>query len=287
MGLDPAVVHHGNPGGLVAAVNPTPKFGNPPVVETLLGVQFAPLASFSLPHFGLFWADIRGDYPHQETKPPLGPQFEEFGTGMLSPDAVRVMLLQDPEARCWFIDSSRSQLIQVQRDRFVRNWRKVTGQEAYPEYEYLKPRFEVDWRRFCDFLVNAGIETPEVNQCEVTYINHIPLGIGFESLGEIHKVLSVVAPPSVGFLPEPEVVTLNNRYLMPDKRGRLHVSVQPAVRKDDNQVVLQLTLTARGRPDTPGTDGVLRWFDIGHEWITRGFADLTTSEMHLLWRRER
>ena len=60
------------------AVIATPKFKRPPVAETLLGVQFAPLRSFSIPHFGLYWARIRSDYPDQEMKPPLGPEVEEF-----------------------------------------------------------------------------------------------------------------------------------------------------------------------------------------------------------------
>ena len=271
---------------MASTITATPKFKHPPVTETLLGVQFAPLRSFSLPHFGLYWGQIRSEYPVQDTKPPLGPQLEEFGPA-LPPQVVKLMLSAAIEARCWFIDSSGSQLIQVQRDRFIRNWRKATAQERYPEYEYLRPRFEKDWGRFCSFLADAGIERPEVNQCEVTYINHIPLGEGFSSFGEIHRVVTLVAPPPAGFLPsEPEVVVLNNSYLMPDKKGRLHVTLQPAVRKDDNRVVLQLTLTARGRPE-PGTEGILRWFDIGHEWITRGFADLTTAEMHRLWGRER
>ncbi len=272
----------------MAEANPTPKFKRPPVIETLLGVQFGPLRSFSIPHFGLFWSQIRSQYPHQEMKPPLGPEVEDFGMSV-TPGGVQVMLTTEPDARCWFIDSSQTQLIQLQRDRFIRNWRKVTGEETYPEYAVLKPRFEQDWTRFLHFLDDAGIERPEVNLCEATYVNHIPIGVGaetgVESFGEIHKILSVIAAPRTKFLPESEVATLNSRYLMPDKKGRLHVTVQPAVRKDDRRVVLQLTLTARGRPESGSTEDVLRWFDLGHEWIVRGFADLTTTDMHRLWER--
>lgn len=274
----------------MAEGSPTPKFKRPPVIETLLGVQFGPLRSFSVPHFGLFWSQIRADYPNQEMKPPLGPEVEDFGMSV-APGGAKVMLSTEPEARCWFIDPSQTQLIQLQRDRFIRNWRKVTGQETYPEYAVLKPRFAADWTRFLHFLASAGIEQPEVNQCEATYVNHIPIGIGaetgVESFGEIHKILSVIAAPRTGFLPESEVTMLNSRYLMPDKKGRLHVTVQPAVRKDDRRVVLQLTLTARGRPDSGSTEDVLRWFDLGHEWIVRGFADLTTTDMHTRWERIR
>ncbi len=164
----------------MAEANPTPKFKRPPVIETLLGVQFGPLRSFSIPHFGLFWSQIRSQYPHQEMKPPLGPEVEDFGMSV-TPGGVQVMLTTEPDARCWFIDSSQTQLIQLQRDRFIRNWRKVTGEETYPEYAVLKPRFEQDWTRFLHFLDDAGIERPEVNLCEATYVNHIPIGVGAET----------------------------------------------------------------------------------------------------------
>lgn len=97
------------PGGFVAEGSPTPKFKRPPVIETLLGVQFAPQRSFSVPHFGLFWSQIRSAYPNQEMKPPLGPEVEDFGMSV-APGGVKVMLSTEPEARCWFIDLHRHNL---------------------------------------------------------------------------------------------------------------------------------------------------------------------------------
>jgi uncharacterized protein (TIGR04255 family) len=268
----------------VTEATPTPKFRRPPVIETILGVQFAPLERFSIPHFGLFWASIRDKYPRQEMKPPLGPEIEEFG-GQLGPPTLNLLLTAEPDARCWFIDSSGTQLIQVQRDRFIRNWRKVSGGDEYPSYDVLKPRFREDWARFHDFLAREELGRPEINQCEVTYVNHIAQWEGWSSFGETHKVISLLASPIQGFLPEPEIVALNNRYLMTDKKGRLHVTLQPAVRRGDGKVVLQLTLTARGRPASSRSEDIISWFDMGHEWIVRGFVDITTTDMHRLWER--
>src|SRR2546425_18159 len=106
--------------------SPLPKYRRPPVVETALGVQFAPLKSFSIPHFGLFWNAIRGDYPKQEMKPPLGNVVEDLAAPP-APDQIHLQLVSEPEARCWFLNAGATELIQLQRDRFVRNWRKVTG----------------------------------------------------------------------------------------------------------------------------------------------------------------
>ena len=269
-----------------AVKRPLPDFEDPPVIETVLGVQFAPLSAFSIPHLGLYWNRIRHDYPKSQVMPPLGAVFEEFGRHSTGPSIGRE-LVSEPDVRCWFIDESTTQLIQVQKDRFIRNWRKVQHGDVYPRYEALKPRFKADWERFLRFLEEEGIGSPEVNQCEVTYINHMDMGKGWDSYGEIDKVvrLKLLSTPRE-FLPEPEKVNLHVRYLMPDKRGRLHVTFQPAIRRQDAKEIFQLEITARGRPAASSIDDILDWFDTAHEWIVRGFADLTTPEMHQVWRRK-
>jgi hypothetical protein len=81
------------------------------------------------------------------------------------------------------------------------------------------------------------------------------------------------------------MIQWNSSYVMGDKQGRLYVGLQPALRNYDAKEVLQLTLTARGRPASSTLEDVLSWFNMGHEWIVRGFAHLTTPEMHALWER--
>lgn len=262
---------------------PMPDFDSPPVIETLLGVQFSPLAGFSITHFGLYWSRVRGKYPVQETKPPLAPVLEEEQRSVAGP-AFGLQLVSEPEARCWLIDASATQLVQIQRDRFIRNWRKVRDSDRYPRYETLKPLFIEDWGQFVDFLRQEGFGAPEINQCEVTYINHIEVGAGWETFGQVDRVVSLVTTGSQRFLPEPEMLTLEARYPMPGG-GRLRVTMQPAIRRQDAKEVLQLTLTARGRPRLPELGASLEWFDLGHEWIVRGFTDLTTAAMHKTWRR--
>lgn len=272
----------------MAEIRPAlPEFANPPVVETVLGVQFAPLADFSAVHFGLYWQRIRDRYPTSEIQPPLREVTEQFDAGPRQAEPP-FELVTVPEVRCWFIDESRTRLIQVQKDRYVLNWRKVVGDEVYPRYERLKPAFRDEWQQFCRFLADEKIEAPEVNQCEVTYINHVELGADVKSLGEAEKLIAYWSgrPPG-DFLPSPERVTINARYVLPEKRGRLHVLLQPAIRRSDGKPIFQLTLTARGKPGSPTPEAVLDWFDLGHEWVVRGFADFTTRTMHKVWRRER
>lgn len=266
--------------------NPLPAFDEPPVIETLLGVQFAPLARLSASHLGLYWGQIRKAYPTAELKPPLGPAVEQFGQQVPRPLEIGVEIVSEPPLRIWFINESSTQLLQIQKDRFLRNWRRMKPEDVYPHYDTLKPKFVHEWDQFCDFLKGERVGVPQIDLCEVTYINHIPLGLGWETFGQAHKVVSVVKPRgNEGFLPEPEMVQMNSNYVMGDKQGRLYVGLQPALRNYDAREVLQLTLTARGKPASSALEDVLAWFDMGHEWIVRGFADFTTPEMHARWRR--
>jgi len=265
---------------------PLPDFTDPPVIETVIGVQFAPLQAFSIPHFGLYWSKIRTSYSKCEVQPPLDPAVEEFGVQTRKDPGIGIEFAPALSLRCWFIDETSTRLIQVQRDRFIQNWRKVKGDEVYPRYESLRSSFEREWQRFCEFLEQERIEMPEVNQCEVTYVNHIEPGKGWHSYGEIRNVIASWSGDSSGdFLPEPEMVRLNTTYPMPDKKGRLRIIMQPVLRGRDAQEVLQLNLTARGRPRSSRSDDILDWIDLGREWIVRGFTDFTSQEMHRIWGR--
>ena len=264
----------------------TPDYNRPPVVETYLGVQFAPLGRFSIPNFGLYWAKIRDRYPEFQIQPALGPVVERFGADDLAKPKLEVELMTVPEVRCWFIDQSGRMLTQVQRDRFIHNWRKLKPDDVYVHYDRIKPSFISEWNAFCGFLSESNLGKPEVNQCEMTYINHIQLGQGWKDYGELKKVIASWSGVSSGdFLPAPESVSLGVRYILPNKSGRLHVEMQPAVTRDGKEI-LQLNLTARGQPRSSNLDEMLEWFDLGHEWIVRGFTDFTAKDMHDFWGRK-
>jgi uncharacterized protein (TIGR04255 family) len=205
----------------------------------------------------------------------------------VSPRRPSVELADQPEVRCWFFHSDTERLIQVQRDRFIHNWRKI-GNASYPSYDKIKPRFETNWKTFCGFLVEEEIEVPSVLQCEVTYINHFEIGREWNSMADLIDVLPAWSGRlSDGFLPIPEIVQVGANFVIPGNQGRLRVNLQPAVRLADRKQILQLTLTARGAPNGTDTSAILEWFDLGHEWVVRGFADFTSHKMHQIWRRRR
>lgn len=47
-----------------------PKYKHPPVRETAMSVTFQPTA-FAVPHFGLFWGDVKDEFTEFEVHPVL------------------------------------------------------------------------------------------------------------------------------------------------------------------------------------------------------------------------
>src|SRR5262245_61750724 len=112
-------------------MTPTPKFDRPPVTETVLGVQFAPLPLLTVAQMGRFWADVEEAYPKHEIQPPLGRYAEEFTKPPMD-RSVQLALSTRPALRGWFVDSDGTELIQVQHDWFIRNWRRLSAKGSYP-----------------------------------------------------------------------------------------------------------------------------------------------------------
>lgn len=268
---------------------PLPDFAAPPVTEVALSVQFDPLASLRTPQLGLLWKDFRDRFPKTEEHPPLPPVIEKFGVlGSPKVDVRFEMTL--PVPRCWFLNAAGTELIQVQQDRFVHNWRKVGQGDEYPRYEHIRETFKTELDAFRQFLAREQLGELAPNQCEVTYVNHIISGKGWEKHGQVGEVVTVwTSRYSDTFLSEPQDVRFLVRYVIPDSAGnplgRLLISVEPAYRTDDDKPILVLQLTARGRPDGEGIDGVFRFLNTGREWVVRGFASITSPRMHEIWER--
>lgn len=268
---------------------PLPKFKNPPVVETVLGVQFDEIEGLLTPHLGLLWHKYRSNLPLIEEHPLLGPAIEKFDVQPPSP--IEIAFEPKPESRAWFLNRPRSELIQVQRDRFIRNWRKVAD-VSYPNYEPLRKQFEQDFALFQEFIETEKLGSINVNQCEVTYVNHIEPAIGvWESHSQIDKILRnwTCWAGSDKFLPVPEDASIRLRFRIPDASGRpigrLQAELRSARKLTDGAAIFVLNLTARGRPTGSDVDAVLDFLDLGREWVVRGFTELTTTEMHNIWER--
>ncbi len=226
--------------------SPLPEFERPPVEEVVIGVQFEPLELHAV-HFGSYWLQIRERYPSSQDQPPLAPQIEQDAPQVPS-FSVRAGLLP---LRCWFLNSTETELIQLQKDRFLRNWRQIKGNERYPRFAYLIEKFREELTGFLKFVDKEGLGRVQVNQCE---LSHLEPGIGLESYSDFAKVFTTIREPGKGFLPEPELQSWESPYKLPDGRG-------PILRSRDLKLTLAFTLTARGAPSGNKLEDIFSWFE--------------------------
>jgi uncharacterized protein (TIGR04255 family) len=259
-----------------------PEFDRPPLDEVALSAQFDPLPGFRAVHLGRFWTRIRERYPHTEDQLPLPSVMEKHEPSPAS--GVGIALQSGPmSTRTWFLDQSKNRLIQLQQGRFILNWRKLNDGDQYPRFSNLIEDFKHEWEAFQAFAKDESLGPVSVNQCELTYLNNIEPE-GPDSLGDLSGIFSCLRPPDPkAFLPTPEFFSWSAGYRLPDGRGRLHVETNPAFRARDMRMVLFMNVTARGAP-ADRTDAAMRaWFDLAHEWIVRGFDELTDPRMHAGW----
>ena len=184
------------------------------------------------------------------------------------------------------MDASENRLVQLQNTHFLHNWKKVSGEEGYPRYATIKNEFVALWHKFLDFIRENKLSEIKLNLWEVTYVNHICKGEGWNSFEDFHTIFPCLSGKfSDGFLPVPESVTFKAVFPFPDEKGRLYISADPAIRKSDYAEIIRLTLTARGQI-TSSMENALDCLDKGHVWIVKGFTDFTSPQSHALWQRK-
>jgi uncharacterized protein (TIGR04255 family) len=233
------------------------------------------LRGWTTPLFGLYWTLIRSEYPFSLTAPPL-PSIHPGPLEFVDPNLIR----------CRFVDKSDNNLIQLQPNWFLRNWRKVKGDEVYPRYSTLRASLEEEWTRFVHFLTECKIEQPQQVYCEATYLNVIEPPDESRGVADLPQIVSLFSEQKSGaLLSNLNTINLVTEYVSQVMEGSLRITLNPAIRARDNKTVIQLNLTVRGKPKSQSTNDILVWMDSARDWIVRSFTEFTTPKMHKIWRR--
>jgi len=253
----------------------SPSFDQPPVVETALGVQFAPLEGFDVLHLGQLFSLFKEiGYSKYQLKPPVGQQeirLAEEG------DFAKFPL------RCWYITPDESQLVQIQREFFIRNWRATDANAEYQHFTSIMPLFQRDWVLFCSFLREQGMKAPEVSRCDVTYINHLLRGEDWETYDDLSALFPIWRGIELKELfTAIEVGQFLVGFKLPEGAGHIQFTLQPAVRNDGKEL-FQLTVTASGKPLTSNDSDLFKWLDLGHLAVVNGFVQFTSEKAHRKW----
>ena len=226
-----------------------PVYDNPPVVETVLGIQFDRLPGFRNGHLGAFWTAIdAAEWPFVEDVPPLPPQFERFDKTARWAKGIHLQLTQDPACRLQIKNKEGDRIIQLQNNRLHFNWLGETG-GRYPRYERVREGFASALREFLDFVEQQQVGSFRPNQWEVTYVNQIPQGSVWNTPSDwgFFKPLSGLS--TVENLVQGESFGGEWHFVIPDQKGRLHVQWQHGVKtaaEESRNEIVRLMFTARG-----------------------------------------
>jgi uncharacterized protein (TIGR04255 family) len=260
------------------------KYSNPPVVETVLSVQFDPLPNLGAGQLGSYWKTLGDDWPHVTDVPAVDPVYERFETSkMWEPPALGFKFSQKMDLRLQIRNrTTKDRMIQIQNGRFFYNW-LGTPRKAYPSYESVRPEFDEQWDRFREYVISqADNNAVRPNQWEILYVNHIPRGTAWNKLAELPEVLTFLSQPNFEHLGlTPEGIGGEWRFEIQPKKGRLYISLGLKVSEDGTPCIV-MTLTARG-PIVDGSISLDDGLEIGHKTITEAFDRLTSSKAQHFW----
>ena len=251
-----------------------PNYNNPPVNEVVCGLSFAKIEKFKSHHIGLFWQKIKDEFPIVEHATRLEDKLPKFD-------------LKEHLPRVWFVRNEQNRLIQLQDDRFYFNWRRIQEDEAYPRYETIIEDFKKYLLVFEKFLEEENLGSVNPERCELTYINHISKGEGWETVSDVINIFRVLCWNTEDrFLPPPVNVGGQVVFQLHHNKGRLELILQQAIRKTDKRPMFVLQNKATGLGEDKNMGAVWEWFSVAHEWIVYGFTDLTNESIQKdVWQR--
>jgi uncharacterized protein (TIGR04255 family) len=251
-----------------------PEYSTPPVLEVVAGVQFSPLAKLQTRHLGGFCERARKDFPITRDMPPL---FDVPETPSIE------FLALPPLRRVFILSEDQNYVMQLQDTRFNFNWKRVKPDDPYPRFGTVFAKFQENWGAFSDYVDFENLGPIIPNRYELTYVNHIELK-GQNLSRELQAKVKMFNWDRVdpGFLPAPNSASGVWLFQMPDSKGTLGANLSHAKRPDGRDLLV-LNMSCSGPASSQYT--MKDWFNTAHEWIVRGFTDLTTSEAHKEWGR--
>lgn len=254
-----------------------PNFEAPPINEVAMGVTFAPIEGLLPTHFGLFWSKFRKEFSKSEEAAPLS-----------TPEGLPMSKIGLPLPRFWLIHNEEQYLIQLQSNMFYFNWRQQDDSQVYPRYSNIKPLYYDYLQRYVEFLSQEQLPQPEAVNCNLTYVNIIPIGQKGGSSDGFSGLFPDVnwRQAEDRFLPVPKTLNWQTTFEI-DDTVELTAKVQSAKRVSDELPVLRLEINARDLRSESPFDKTEHWFDSAHEAIVLSFVDLTSEKAQReIWKRK-
>jgi uncharacterized protein (TIGR04255 family) len=254
----------------------TIKYENPPINEVIIGAYFdQPIMQLHSEHVGLLWAQLRDRFPVMQQQP-------ELPTPLIGQSISFQLTVSDepyPMPRFWLVSNDETLVIQVQKNAFIFNWRKRSGD--YPHFENVKAKFDEYFNLFSYFIkCEFAIDPINVKICELTYSNVINQDRNWNSIKDANIVVNDFSMPNIR-IDGSSISDFNQIYVYRIESDlSLNVSFRSGRRTDDSgQQPLVLELRCLGPNATGGLDGANEWYARAHDVIGHCFNSITTTHM--------
>lgn len=257
-------------------MSPATDYAKPPVYEAVIGVEFAPLP-IGLVQLARAFAKWEAELPLAQDAPPLPPVVPANApapafTFELTPGSLNTRYL--------FASEDQQYLLQLQNDRLLLNWRKLSPDSEYPRYATLRAKFDSYLSLFQEFANEQGLGNLLVRSTEHSYYNRI---VGHPVADNILSSLKEPPEPLPGeslFLRIAEVRTLSSDAF--GARGELSVNCEPAMM--DQDAAMQLAITTRFFTNGIGIGPELsKAFDDAHEVAKTAFERFISQDKQIEW----
>ncbi|NEC47528.1 TIGR04255 family protein [Actinospica acidiphila] len=255
-----------------------PDFALPPVVEVACGVRFRKIPELSGIRLAPLYEMWKSDLPTLEEQPTL-PSTE----ATLGP-RIRIDLPSLRETRYWFLSEDGKDLVQLQPDRLIVNWRGRGDGADYPRFGHILQSLSQRAGQLSDFIEGSFRAKLEFLHVELSYINTLHVnGPDPWDLQDIFHTwpdfarhhLGRPANSQIAFdFPITSATTGSDFFL--------RVSIEPGVVGNATPGTF-LTMTAQGKPAQTSLDGAMDSIKEAHDHLVRSFEEITTESAHERW----
>src|ERR1700741_2913139 len=102
------------------------KFEKPPINELVVSLFYLPIPELKAQYIGRYWERIREKYPRCDQQSVVVSPSEGPSPSLFQEVPGEVL----PLPRFWFMSDTHPMLVQIQRNAFMLNWRRLPGAPA-------------------------------------------------------------------------------------------------------------------------------------------------------------